>query len=114
MNKHSLILLPFLLLSSTLSKAAYVHGVETTITGVSSYGSGVVTGDIKISVENTVSGCEGGYYVKSDNAGNSQILSIALSAFHSGTKVKINGVDSPRWDGSSANYCKIEGIHLIK
>lgn len=114
MQKFSLIFLPLSLLSSAVCNVAYINGVETTVTGVSSYGSGVVTGDIKVLVANTVTGCEDGYYVDNDNAGKSEILSIALSAFHSGEKVKTNTVDSPRWEGSSANNCKIEGIHLIK
>ncbi len=103
-----------LLLSASICQAQYIGGVETVITGVSAYGSGTVTGDVRISVQDTVAGCEAGYYVSSDNSGKPSILSIALSAFHTGSKVKVHGYDFPRWEGSSKNYCLIEGINLVK
>jgi hypothetical protein len=101
-----------ILIFSMASNAAYVQGINTTIKSVSAYGSGLVTGDIRITVHDAVVGCEAGYYVKSDNPGKDSILSLVLSAYHSKTVLKINALDAPRWNGSGANYCEVEGIHL--
>ena len=100
--------------SICLADANYISGTETEITNISSYATGGVTGDVRILVKNTVAGCEAGYYVNSDNSGKESILSIALSAFHTNAKVLINAYDSPRWSGSSNNYCLIEGIDIRK
>lgn len=101
-----------LTLALTQTHAAYVSGVTTTIIGISTYGRGSVSGDIRIAVENTVAGCEAGYYMKASSAGLSSSLATALSAFHAGSRIKINAYDDPRWAGSNANYCEIESITL--
>tara|TARA_R110002072_G_scaffold33030_7_gene100241 strand:+ start:156 stop:464 length:309 start_codon:yes stop_codon:yes gene_type:complete len=99
---------------SSVAFSAYIHGVDTKITRVSTFGKGVVTGDLFIQVEDSVAGCEKGYYLRSENAGKNGALSIALSAYHSAAKVKIHAYDSPRWPGSSGNTCEIESISLVK
>ncbi|NVJ60832.1 MAG: hypothetical protein HWE27_10590 [Gammaproteobacteria bacterium] len=114
MKRLYLVAIFFALFLSTVAKADYVYGAETTIKRVATFASGSVAGDIIISVDNTVAGCEAGYYVGVNALGKDESLSIALSAFHAGSKVKINGLDTPRWEGSSSNYCKIESLHIIK
>lgn len=99
---------------SANSFAGVISAQNTTITGVSSYGSGNVTGDILIKISGPVTGCENGYYLPNNNEGKEEILSLVLSAFHAGTTVTINAYDSPRWPGSGANYCYIEAVHLKK
>lgn len=103
-----------LIVLSSQSYAAYIHGVNSKVVQVSTYGRGVVAGDIKIVLENHPTGCEAGYYLKKDNPGKDSALSIALSAFHSGKEVKIYAYASPRWEGSSGNVCEIEGIHIVE
>lgn len=95
------------------AQAAYLTGAETKITGVSTYASGSVAGDVVIRVQTTVAGCEAGYYIKASDPGKKEALSVALSAFHAGATVVINGNDSPRWEGSGANLCRVEGIHIV-
>lgn len=96
--------------------AAYIYGATgTKITLVSAYGASSVAGDIRIVVQDTVTSCEDGYYITKDDPGKESMLSLALSAFHSGSKVQINAYDSPRWEGGpSSKLCKVEAIHLNK
>ncbi len=114
MKKLFLFIFTISLFTSSICSAEYVRGVVTEITNISAYSTGSVTGDIRIVVKDSVTGCQAGYYVNSENPGKSSILSIALSAFHTNTKVLINAYDSPRWSGSSHDYCLIEGIDLAK
>ncbi len=114
MKKLIFVVFAVLLSNSTFCNADYIRGEATEITNITAYSTGTVTGDIRIVVKNTVLGCRGGYYVNSENPGKTSILSIALSAFHTNTKVLINAYDTPRWAGSSHDYCLIEGIDLAK
>ncbi len=111
-----IILMCILASITNTASAEWIRGVSTTITRVSSYGVGPFAGDIKFHVVTTVAGCEAGYYLRAaDAVSKKDVLSIALSAFHSGAKVQFNGNDSPRWDGSpTENYCLVESIHLTK
>lgn len=104
----------FSLVLSAYSHADYIKANNTKITQVSTYGSGSFAGDIIVKISSPVPGCEGGYYITNDVSGKNETLSIALSAFHSESKIHIHAFDTPRWAGSTGNYCVIEGIHLTK
>lgn len=111
MNKIAMI---FMMSISVYGNADFIRANNTKITQVSTYGSGNFAGDVIVKISGPVAGCEGGYYIKNNEAGKNETLSIALSAFHSESKVHIHAFDTPRWTGSAANYCVIEGIHLTK
>lgn len=104
----------FSLALSAYSHADYIKANNTKITQVSTYGPGGVAGDIVVKISSPVASFEGGYYLKNDASGKNETLSIALSAFHSGANIHIHAFDTPRWGGSTGNYCVIEGIHLTK
>ncbi|MFL0804958.1 MAG: hypothetical protein K6L81_14675 [Agarilytica sp.] len=110
------VILTFIILCSLslYLEAGMVSATNGKISQVSSYGSGAVTGDVLIKISNPVAGCEAGYYVPNNNEGKDELLSMALAAMYADSKVNINAYDSPRWQGSSANYCLVEGFHVKK
>jgi hypothetical protein len=72
-------------------------------------------GDIAIVTSNPVAGCEGGYWLrKASTEGYKNTLSFLLSAFHAGTNVQFGALSNELWPGSSAKFCRIDQISLIK
>ena len=107
------ILLLSLAVFTSSSLAEYVPGTLTRIKSIDTYHHGAAEGDIRILVYDTVPGCEAGYFIDKSNLGISSALSIALSAFHSNTQVKIGGQSNIDWHGSSnPDYCKVHAITL--
>jgi hypothetical protein len=102
------------LLSSMFAEAAYNQSIHSEITFIAAYGRSSAPGDVLIKLKNPHADCVDGYYSLADSPNKDAILSIALSAYHAKTKVKINGFDEPNWRGSSSsNTCEIEGINVI-
>lgn len=70
-------------------------------------------GVVVINLEKNFSQCPGGFWLKvSPNSSNSNIFSMALSAYHSKTKVRIYADENADWDGISAKVCKIKLLEL--
>ncbi|RZM74789.1 hypothetical protein [Pseudoalteromonas rubra] len=51
--------------------------------------------------------CPSGYWLDKASTTNSNVYSVALSAYHAGTKVLIYGDDGADWTGLSSKECKI-------
>lgn len=99
---------------SFCANAAYVQSGDSKITFLSVYSKSSAPGDVLIRISNPASECVDGYYVLADSPGKDSVLSMALSAYHSGKKIKINGWDEPNWRGASSNNtCEIEGIQFV-
>ncbi|CAH6910864.1 conserved hypothetical protein [Vibrio chagasii] len=105
----------FSLWSSWAFSSTYVAGTKTTIRGINSYNSENAEGDIRILVNDIVSGCESGYFLTSENVGIGRTLSIALSALHTGSEVVIDGYKGVPWRASKkSTYCEIHAIRIVK
>lgn len=104
-----------LTLFTSHSFAARISTENATIISVGVYGEGYepLAGDILIAISSPATGCEKGYYIKNNSIGKDSLLSVALSAFHTGAKVGINAYDTPGWT-VSGNYCLIESLRLMK
>ncbi len=104
-----------LLLSSNSFSATYVAGVETVIIAVNTYQYDSASGDISIQVRDTVTGCEAGYFMLEGTKGLEEGLSVALSAFHSGSRVVVGGQSGIQWSATGrTDYCQVHAISLVK
>ncbi len=113
MNIIRLVIICFSILTAFQVSAAYVQGNVGHITFLSVYSRSTAPGDIFVRVSNAPPECETGYYVLADSPGKAEVLSMLLSAYHSQTRIQINGYDEPNWRGSgSNNVCEIEGVNF--
>ena len=69
----------------------------------SEYGNG----DISFQVESPVSGCNSGFWIGGGDPGAKYLLSILLSAKHSGSEVVIYGDKDRLWAGSGGEVCHV-------
>lgn len=89
----------------------------TTVTSMYTYaGLSDLENDIIVKVTTPVTGCEGGFWVKStDNLANQNISSFLLSAFHNGSKVYFGAYIDQTWSASaSPKYCRVHSIGVEK
>ncbi len=115
LGKFKIMLSALSMFSSISVSAAYVQSGASTITYLSVYSRSTAPGDVLIRLSNPAPECADGYYVLADSSGKSEVLSLALSAYHTSKKIKINGYDEPNWRGSSSNNtCEIEGISFTE
>ena len=100
---------------STQVEAARVS-VTTTISRLYTYSEQVgFDGDIAIKIANPPIGCAGGFWVRSSTTmGYKNTVAFLLSAFHTGAQVHLGGLDDEIWKGSTANYCRLDEMSLIK
>lgn len=54
--------------------------------------------------------CPAGYWLDKSSTINSSVYSVALSAYHSKTKVMVYADENNEWPGVSAKDCKIQLI----
>ena len=105
------------LFMSSVSAENYMNTGTTTIEAIVAYHSSSADGDIRIKTAVSIPGCEDGYLLLKGTEGLNSSLSIALSAFHAGSNVKIFAYSGRTWRGTSnpaPRMCHIEGIHLNK
>ncbi len=103
------------ILCSANANAAYVTSGVSNITYLSVYSRSTAPGDVLIKISNPAPECINGYYVLAESPGKSEVLSMALSAYHAKKKIRINGYDEPNWRGSSSNNtCEVEGINFTE
>ncbi|TMP82317.1 hypothetical protein CWB73_05360 [Pseudoalteromonas phenolica] len=76
------------------------------------YTSGVIKVRLKNPDSNTQNLCPTGFWIDKTNSSNAQLLSVALSAYHTGTKVKIYASEAEDWSGLSSKECKLKLIVL--
>lgn len=76
------------------------------------YTSGVIKVRLKNPDSNTKDLCPTGFWIDKTNSSNAQLLSVALSAYHTGTKVKIYASEAEDWSGLSSKECKLKLIVL--
>ena len=69
---------------------------------------GYSVGEIIFKLDTNAIGCEGGYWLKSDDSASSFAQSFLISAKLSSKSVKIIGETGDLWQGSSAKYCKLK------
>ena len=102
-------------LSSMLAAETYVKGSSTKIKQIISYNVDVVAGDVLFRVEHPTVGCESGFFIPASNGGLSNSLSVALSAFHAGSSVKVHAYSGVSWAASNkSDYCRVHAIELIR
>jgi hypothetical protein len=105
------------LFMSSVSAENYMNTGATTIDAIVAYHSSNADGDIRIKTAVSMPGCEDGYLLLKGTEGLNASLSIALSAFHAGSSVKIFAYSGRTWRGTSnpaPRMCHLEGIHLNK
>lgn len=76
------------------------------------YTTGVIKISLKSPDSNTKDLCPTGFWIDKTNSTNAQLLSVALSAYHTGTKVKIYASEAEDWSGLSSKECKLKLIVL--
>lgn len=82
------------------------------ITNLSAWGP---QGDnvVLVQLETTHPSCPGGYWIRdSANAGTKNFISLALSAFHAKTPVRIYADQNTSWSGLAAKTCELQLITL--
>lgn len=105
----------FLLSFSPLVWGEHVAGVPSQIAQIMTSQISETAGDVMLKLETPVSGCEDGYFIREGTQGLEEGLSVALSAYHAGIPVKIDGVSGVSWPGSSSSrYCQVYSLSLIK
>lgn len=107
-----------ILLLFILAAPCMANRIESTgkITRLYSYSEQMgFDGDIAIVTNNPVAGCEGGYWLrKASTEGYKNTLSFLISAFHAETNVQFGALTNELWPGSSAKFCRIDQISLMK
>jgi len=108
------ILPTLILLSLPYTASAVERTVETTINTLQSYPD-YGGGDVIFKVDNPSAICKG-YWLSPNTKGFNANLSIVLSAYHSSSKLTIDGhpEDIYKWKGSGTHYCKLYSVKLIK
>lgn len=107
-----------LLLCFLISAPCWAERVEVSgkITRIYTYSEQVgFDGDVAVVVDNPVAGCEGGFWLrKATTEGYRNTFAFLLSAFHANTTVQFGALKNEVWQGSSAKFCRIDQISLIK
>ena len=85
--------------------------IETILTWAD-YTNGTFKVGLRNQDQNANNHCPAGYWLDKGDSTNSNVLSVALSAFHSKTKVKIYANENEDWAGLSSKECKIQLIIL--
>lgn len=103
-----------LLLATPLTvNAAYIYSGVSLVERIAVYSRSSAPGDVYIKLANPPAECSDGYYVLVDSPNKQEILSLVLSAYHSGSPIQINAFNEPKWRGSSSTkICEIEGVIL--
>lgn len=100
---------------SVFATANYVVGSDAKIITILTSQTGNTAGDVMIKTDTPVAGCESGYFIPVGTRGLEEGLSVALSAFHAGAKVKIDGTSGMSWAGTSrSDYCQVYSISIMK
>ena len=102
-----------------LSFGSMAAGVTTTanITQIYTYGTYENNNtewrnQIAVKVDTTVEGCEGGFYISSDdNKNNPAMVSFLLSAFHADSRVRFSALDD---DIRPGKFCRVINLALVK
>jgi hypothetical protein len=112
-----------LLASATLSafnSQAYVYtSINTKVTSLYTFGKdhGPILNHTLVKASPLAPGCKDGYYISAeDKALNSDMISFALSAFHTKSSVRIDAYSDILLPGSSPGQeiCKINSVVLIQ
>lgn len=115
MNQFINYLLLYIITIPFAFAAEYETSNSTKVTSVGAYHSSSASGDVLIRVEEPSESCSAGYLLIEGTQGLNSSLSIAMSAFHSNSNVKIYAYTAKPWRGSSSStWCIVEGIHLVK
>ncbi len=76
----------------------------------STYGDG----DVVFQLDDELSGCEGGLWLRKSDPGFDSHLNLLLSAFHANTKLTIGAHTDQLWSGSTKKYCRVDWIKLLR
>ena len=85
---------------------------QTTVNSIGVYSGSLTSssGDIIITVQNPVSGCDAGFWISGSDPAAQKLLSILLSAKHTSSQIVVNGDKDTMWSGSSGAFCHIYAI----
>lgn len=103
--KNIILLLVVFVSQNAISKTLVVTP-KTKISQVSVY-SELGNGDVFITVDNSIVGCDSGFWVSGDSAGSNKVLSTILAAKHSQSIVQVYGDKDRIWSGSTGKFCHI-------
>ncbi|WP_239445605.1 hypothetical protein [Vibrio nigripulchritudo] len=107
MNRLFLILV--VLFSSHLYASGYVGSEFTSISFVTSYNQ-YGPGDVAFKIKTPISQCPDGYWITKADPGFQANLSMLIAAFQAKSNVRIYGLPSQKWAGSSGTFCKLYSI----
>lgn len=97
--------------NAAVSQAHDGGTILTKITEIGSY-SEFGGGDVYIKVQNPSSHCDA-YWIRPSDPGFQSNLSMALSAFHAKSNVKVFGLRDELWNGSTGvKFCRVYGLFL--
>ncbi|MEO9599799.1 hypothetical protein [Parasphingorhabdus sp.] len=82
---------------------------KVTITGLFSY-SDYGGGDVIITTDSDISGCEAGYWLRPTDDGFEQNFAIAMSASLANRPVIVMAHNDQLWSGSAGKYCRLDLI----
>ncbi len=97
------------LVSPNLMAQAYVASGTTDITYIGSYNQ-YGGGDVQFRLSDPHQDCEDGYWLTKSDPGFEANFSMLLAAYQAKTKVRIFGLPSERWAGSSREFCKVYSV----
>ncbi|ARC91955.1 hypothetical protein B6A42_07415 [Vibrio coralliilyticus] len=103
---YRLFLILSVLFSSYLYASDYVGSELTSISSVTSYNQ-YGLGDVIFQIKNPISQCPDGYWITKADPGFQANLSMLIAAFQAKSKVRIYGLPSQKWAGSSGTFCKL-------
>jgi hypothetical protein len=107
-----------LFLCSTLAAPSWANRIEFSgkITRLYTYSEQFgFDGDVAIIVNNSVPGCEGGFWLrKASTEGYKNTFAFLLSAFHANTTVQFGALTNEPWAGATNKFCRIDQISLLK
>jgi hypothetical protein len=95
----------------TTSHAAQQNAI-TTVVNIYAY-TQFGGGDVQVMVANPPAGCSDGFWLKASDEGFKTSFSVLLSAYHTGSRIRIGGIDTELWSGSSGVYCRISYVALM-
>lgn len=105
----TLVIMGLLFSSAVMAQIGTSNTKIISLDSYNQYGNG----DVLFRVETPVAECDGGYWLTKNDPGFNANLSFIISAYQAKNTVKIFGVPTQLWSGSSNKYCKLYSITLL-
>lgn len=106
----------FLCIAAFMSLSTAIQGAATdtiaTVVNLYSY-TQLGNGDVAFQVSTPAPSCSGGYWLKASDPGFKTTFSLLLSAYHTGSRMRIGGDDADLWPASGNAYCRLTFAAIV-